>query len=134
MQSSTAAFRPKRLLRKPGGFEGFRCGVTDRPPDALRVPPPADVEGIVLERKLAPPAVANGTYRSQEDVAQVSDLDYFDLVVGEGHKPVFPPLTDTVVAVQASFDRGDPRNGLDVLIDDGQKRPRSRLFMASIAR
>ena len=54
------------LLRKPGGLEGFRFGVTDRPPDALRVPPPADVEGIVLKRKLAPPAVANGTYRSQE--------------------------------------------------------------------
>ncbi|HEX3326702.1 MAG TPA: hypothetical protein VHV50_06880 [Actinomycetota bacterium] len=90
------------------------------------------MEDDVVDWKVASSPVRYGAKGCHYNVSTVAYSDNLQLVVGKYIEPASPPSTDTVVAVEATLHRDDPRSRLDVLIHQSQEGIQVTLLTASI--
>src|SRR6478735_5040568 len=90
----------ERLLRQPGGFEGFGLASKGLPPGGLAVPRLACQPHRFIEGHTAIAAVAAHAQGGDHRVPEVARFEDLDLEVGEDSEHASPKFADAVVTAQ----------------------------------
>src|SRR5665809_42728 len=118
--SNAYVLRRHRLLRQPGGFEGFGFAVVAAHPDDLAVSPVDQVPHRLVNGSTAFTAVASNVQHGKRRVSQRPDLTDLGVPVGEGVVQVLPPATDSLVTAIAALHDEQAGDVLHVLVHKRQ--------------
>src|SRR5215203_3497070 len=110
-----------RLALQPHCFKGGGFSREETEPDGLLPPPPPNVPGRLPHSDAAIGGATPNLNFSQRDMAEIAQLNDFDLVIGPSGEQVLPPAVDPLVAVENALHGSQARNGLGVSIDEFQE-------------